>query len=159
MIKNTLTKTTTLFAIFGILVFSACEDSEAEATPESANISGVITFEGDWPAEGLVFISLNAQWPPTSSGPPYSVTSLTESVDSYDYEFEDVAFGEYGAITVSWKDPNNENPATNQHVIGAYGGSIQAGFMDATKMTLSQDNYELEEANFVANFRYIIPSE
>tara|TARA_Y100000590_G_scaffold440775_1_gene566594 strand:+ start:11297 stop:11773 length:477 start_codon:yes stop_codon:yes gene_type:complete len=158
VIKHILTKKTIFLTIIAIFTFSACEDSQNESTPESANISGTVTFEGEWPTAGPVFISLNVEWPPRSAGPPYSIMSLNEPVSSYNYEFSDVAFGEYGSIAVSWKDPNDDNPATNQKVIGAYGGSIQSGFMDATKMSFSEDNAELEEANFSADFRLIGPS-
>ncbi len=80
------------------------------------------------------------------------------SASTFDYEFEDVPFGTYGAITVSWEDPNDQNPATNQHVLGAYGGSLQSGFMDATSVTLSEDDHELEDADFTADFSLVQPS-
>tara|TARA_B100000029_G_C17609576_1_gene969007 strand:- start:10126 stop:10605 length:480 start_codon:yes stop_codon:yes gene_type:complete len=143
-----------LLIIISILVFTACESS-TESTPESAMISGTVNFSGEWPSGGNVFISLQASWPPTGGGAPYGVIQVSGPLESFEYDFEDVAFGTYGAITVSWLDPNDQNPATNQHVIGAYGGSIQAGFMDATTMTFSEDDHELKDANITANFSFI----
>ena len=154
MIQHILGSRSILFFITGILMFSSCESS-TESAPESASILGTVNFSGDWPSEGNVFISLQASWPPTGGGAPYGVGEISGPVESFEYEFDEVAFGTYGAITVSWLDPNDQNPATNQHVIGAYGGSIQAGFMDATSMTFSEDDHELKGSNITADFNFI----
>ena len=134
MIQHILGKGTILALVCGILVFSACE-SATESTPEAASILGVVTFSGDWPSGGTVFISLQASWPPTGGGAPYGVGEISGPVESFEYEFDEVAFGTYGAITVSWLDPNDQNPATNQHVIGAYGGSIPVSYTHLTLPT------------------------
>ena len=69
-----------------------------------------------------------------------------------------VAFGTYGAITVSWLDPNDSNPATNQHILGGYGGSVQSGFMDSQSVTVSEEEYELKGIDISANFDLLGPN-
>ena len=68
-----------------------------------------------------------------------------------------MAFGTYGAITVSWEDPNDPNPATNQHILGAYGGTAQAGFMDAQSVTVSVEEFELTDLDFEADLSLATP--
>ena len=64
--------------------------------------------------------------------------------------FDNIAFGTYGSIAVSWLDPDDSNPSTNQHVLGAYGGT-PPDFMDATSVTVSSNDYELTDLNFTAD--------
>ena len=63
----------------------------------------------------------------------------------------DVAFGTYGALSVSWEDPNDANPATNQHILGAYGATVEAYFMDADSLVVSVDDAELTGLDFVSD--------
>ena len=132
----------------------ACEDSDTDDTvPESATLSGVVTFSGTWPGTGTVSISLNPTWPPT--GAPYSfkyiIPAEIES-DQYSYIFKDVAFDAYASISVSWLDPDDSNPMTNQHALGVYGGTAQAFFMDADSVIVSETNYEVSGLDFTATF-------
>ena len=61
----------------------ACEDSDTDDTvPESATLSGVVTFSGTWPGTGTVSISLNPTWPPT--GAPYASKYITPAEIEYD---------------------------------------------------------------------------
>ena len=132
----------------------ACEDSDTNDTvPESATLSGVVTFSGTWPGTGTVSISLNPTWPPT--GAPYASKYITPAEiesDQYSYIFEDVAFGAYASISVSWLDPDDSNPMTNQHTLGVYGGTAQAFFMDADSVIVSETNYEVSGLDFTATF-------
>ena len=41
-----------------MLITTACEDEKAETLPESATISGTITYSGDWPSTGTVYLSV-----------------------------------------------------------------------------------------------------
>ena len=67
----------------GVLVLSfllfviSCEEETPEAEPESATISGTVTFLGTWPDPGTIFISLQSDWPPT--GAPYAVQVISET--------------------------------------------------------------------------------
>ena len=136
------------FVTVGLMI--SCED-EGDL-PESGTLSGTVTFTGSWPDTGDVFISLQNNWPPT--GAPYAVDVILEedvSSDEYVLNFVDVAFGTYGALSVSWEDPNDANPATNQHILGAYGATVEAYFMDADSLVVSVDNAELTGLDFVSD--------
>ena len=139
-----------------MLITTACEDEKAETLPESATISGTITYSGDWPSTGTVYLSLQNTWYPVDA--PYTTTTISESdVTANAYSFTEVAFGTYAAISVSWLDPDNTNPATNQHIIGVYGGTAAAYFADANSITVSEDSYELTSLDFGADFGLVQP--
>jgi hypothetical protein len=141
-----------------MLIMTACEDEKTEPLPESATISGIITFSGDLPSTGTVFLSIQNTWYPVDA--PYATTSISESdvtANAYAYSFTEVAFGTYAAISVSWEDPEDTNPATNQHIIGVYGGTAAAYFADADSITVSEDIYELTSLDFGADFGLVQP--
>ena len=147
----------TLFLIIG------CENDSPTAAPESATISGTITFTGDWPANGTVAVSLSSNWPPQGApAASYEVTSTDLSSGAYVYTFENVTFGSYASISVSWQDPNDDNPATNQHTIGAYGGEYPFftayGGTDPTTITVSETDYSKTSLDFSANLIYAASS-
>lgn len=137
-----------LFIAVGLMI--SCEDEED--LPESGTLLGTVTFTGSWPDTGDVFISLQNSWPPT--GAPYALGVIIEedlSSGQYGFSFEEVAFGTYGALSVSWEDPDDNNPATNQHILGAYGATAQAYFMDADSLIVSVENAELTGLDFGAD--------
>ena len=136
-----------------MFIATACEDEKAETPPESATISGTITFSGDWPTTGTVYLSVQNTWYPVDA--PYATTTISESEvtdNAYAYSFTEVAFSTYAAISVSWLDPDDTNPATNQKIKGVYGGTAAMGFSDATSITVSEDIYELTGLDFPAAF-------
>ena len=145
--------------IMGLFITTGCEDSTGSEPPESATISGTITFTGDWPAEGDVAVSLSSTWPPT--GAPAASLVITES-GTYDYTFNNVTFGTYASIAVSWQDPNDENPATNQYPFGAYGGVYPFftayGGTDPTTITVSETDYSKTGLDFSVNLIYAASS-
>ena len=66
--------------------------------------------------------------------------------------FEDIEFNTYKLLSVSWRDPNNQNPACNQAVWGTHSGSIQAFYADAIPFAFDENNSELSLViNAVAN--------
>jgi hypothetical protein len=143
---------TLLILSFSSIIFltMACEDNNAEdPAPESATISGTMTFVGDWPVDGTIGISLSSNWPP--QGAPAASLVLDASSDNT-YTFENVAFGTYAAIAVSWLDPNDTNSATNQSTLGAYGGEspffTAYGGTDPIVVTVSEMEYELTGLDF-----------
>jgi hypothetical protein len=107
------------FVALSLLVFAAtsCSDDENPlATQEFGEISGKVTFVGNWPQTGDVQISIWASWPPT--GPPAAATDpLQTGVASVDYKIEGLSKGMYPVITAGWRDPNNPQGAK---VIGIY---------------------------------------
>ena len=129
----------------------ACEDTVN--TPESGTISGVVTFLETWPETGTISISLNRTWPP--QGAPYAFKTIEFSnlnlESQYNYIFENVAFDIYESIVVSWQDPADTSSTTNQHALGAYGGTMAAEFMDATSITVSVANHEEFNLDFGAD--------
>ena len=155
-----LIKPIVVFSLMSIMfITTSCEDNEVkDPVPENATISGTITFTNivNWPMDGDVALSLSLTWPPTGApAASFAITSSDLSNDTYDYIFENVAFGTYHAIAVSWQDPNDSNPATNQHILGAYGGShpffTEYGGTNPTAVTVSETEYELNGLDFNAN--------
>ena len=149
--------TITIFALFLTI---GCDDSPTgNTTPESATISGIITFTGNWPTEGSVAVSLSSNWPPQGAPAASSeITSTDLSNGSYTYTFDNVTFGSYASISVSWQDPNDADPANNQHTLGAYGGEYPFftayGGTDPTTVTVSTTDYSKTGIDFSANLIY-----
>ena len=141
-----------------LILTTGCEDDSPTGTvpPESATISGAITFTGDWPATGTIAVSLSAAWPPIGAPAASSeITSSDLSNSKYVYTFENVTFGSYASIAVSWKDPDDTNPTTNQHALGAYGGVYPFftayGGTDPTSVMVSDTLYALTGIDFMAD--------
>ena len=149
--------------ILTLLLIIGCEDSTGTTTPENATISGTITFTGDWPADGTVALSLSSNWPPQGApAASLEITSTDLSSGIYAYTFENITFGSYASISVSWQDPNDDNPITNQHTLGAYGGEYPFftayGGTDPTTVTVSETVYLLTELNFTADLSFAVGS-
>ena len=146
--------TITIFALFLTI---GCDDSPTgNTTPESATISGTITFTGTWPTNGTITVSLSSNWPP--QGAPAASLTITSS-DTYSYTFDNVTFGTYGAITVSCLDPGDGDPATNQHILGSYGGTadyIYGPYYNATTITVSDTLYSLTGIDFTADLSLVV---
>ena len=140
-----------------IFLTMACEDNETVDTPpESATLSGTITFTGTWPDTGAVAVSLSSAWPPQGApAASAAITSTDLSNNTYTYTFENVTFGSYASIAVSWEDPNDTNPTTNQYTLGAYGGVhpffTAYGGTDPTAVTVTETEYELTGLSFDAD--------
>ena len=146
-----------------LFFFVGCDENPM--TPESGTISGVVDFSGTWPETGNISISLNTSWPEVI-GAPYAFTTIysddLNQDNLYSYRFENVTFGTYQGIIVSWKDPYDDNSATNQHAIGGYGGTAEAEFEDTGSITVSESDYEIMDLNFPAYLDLIdetIPAE
>ena len=150
---------TLLLVSFSLVMFLsiACEDNKTEdPAPESATLTGLITFTGEWPTIGTVAISLSPTWPPTGAPAASSaISSSGLSNNTYTYTFENVTFGSYASIAISWKDPNDTNPMTNQYILGAYGGVFPFftayGGTDPAEVTVTETEYELTGLSFDAD--------
>ena len=66
---------------------------------------------------------------------PISVWTFKLNSDQYNYTFDNVAFAAYAVIAVFWLDSDDSNSATNQHTLGAYGGT------DSIAVTVSKIDY------------------
>ena len=113
---------------FFIIFFSACEDDKSsdEILPEYGIISGEIIFTGTWPDSGDVLLTLNTQYPPT--GPPADymyIMSDSLSNDIYEYNFSDLTFRVYEAITVTyWPAGYGVGGSGSYQSIGIHNDSI-----------------------------------
>ena len=132
-------KIITLF--FSILLFLTigCEDetaSEVETQPVSGVVSGSINFSGTWPDSGTVLLTLDSKFPPM--GPPAGSVSIMSSDlvnNSYDYEFENLPFGEYAALLVSYW-PNGYSSNETYETLGIY---MQTIVLNEENPEFSQD--------------------
>jgi len=139
--------------IFTLFLTTGCENDSPTAAPESATISGIITFTGDWPADGTVAVSLSSNWPPQGApAASLEITSTDLSNGTYTYTFENITFGSYACISVSWQDPNDADPTSNQKTLGAYGGT------DPTTVTVTETDYSKTGLDFSANLIYAVSS-
>ena len=145
-----------------LFLLVACDEDSLSYKPESGSVSGKVTFHNidNWPSIGSVTISLSKNWPLANIiGPPINYSSITvNDLDSgsYYYLFEDLDLDStFGAIAVAWKDPTDTNSATNQHVLGAYGATLEQNFSDADEITLTYEEYEKNNLNFIADMNLV----
>jgi len=151
--------------LFGMLLIIGCDNGTGPETPESATISGTITFTGTWPTDGDITVSLSAPWPP--AGPPTAYELITEadlsSDNTYTYTFENITFSTYGGVSVAWEDPENDDDATNKYFLGASSGTYPymetygAG-VDPDPITVSSTEYALSTVDISANLSYAVAS-
>ena len=145
-------------AIIILLLTAGCDDNSPTATPESATISGTITFTGDWPETGSIAVSamdiLDYNDPDFTGVPIKSMTILESEVSSntYEYTLESLPFDDYNAIIVTWLDPTDESHYTMYHTLGAYGGT------NPTTVTVSEANYSVSEIDITADFSLAVSS-
>ena len=122
---NTLKKMSLFSIIFSMLFLVSCEDDSSDpATSGTLNITINVTNPEAWPSEGTVFCSLDKSWPP--SGAPYKSVVLQSSQvqnGQISLVFDNLDFDTYKLLSISWLDPNDQNPATNQKVWGTHSGS------------------------------------
>ena len=147
---NILKKLSLMSLILVSLFLVSCEDDDDDpATSGTLNITLNLSNAEAWPSEGTVFCSLDKTWPP--SGAPYkSVVLQSTQVQNgvISLVFEDLDFDTYALLSVSWLDPNDQNPATNQSVWGTHSGSaFENGqfvfYANATPFSFDVNNSEL----------------
>ena len=122
---NTLKKMSLFSVIFSMLFLVSCEDDSSDpATSGTLNITINVANPEAWPSEGTVFCSLDKSWPP--SGAPYKSVVLQSSQvqnGQISLVFDNLDFDTYKLLSISWLDPTDQNPATNQYVWGTHSGS------------------------------------
>ena len=146
-------------AIIILLLTAGCDDNSPTATPESATISGTITFTGDWPETGSIAVSamdiLDYNDPDFTGVPIKSMTILESEVSSntYEYSLESLPFDDYNAIIVTWLDPEDKSHQTKYHTLGAYGGIspfyTTMGGTNPTIVTVSEADYSVSEIDIL----------
>ena len=129
----------TLASFFLIMV--SCEDNNTneEVLAEFGSISGTVTFSGSWPDSGEVLITLDTSYPP--QGPPAAFSYITSDDISngvYNYNFSDLSFRSYEAITVTYWSLGYATAGTNYSLIGSYIEAIDVA-QDTPDITIDMD--------------------
>ena len=129
----------TLASFFLIMV--SCEDNNAneEVLAEFGSISGTVNFSGSWPDSGEVLITLDTSYPP--QGPPAAFSYITSDDISngvYNYNFSDLSFRSYEAITVTYWSLGYATAGTNYSLIGSYIEAIDVS-QDTPDITIDMD--------------------
>ncbi len=106
------------------------ESGKDEVERTTGTIAGEVKWSGTWPETGQMLISLFvvAPWDPAYvPGPPvanrYLEKGETDTI-AFTFETSPIAFGEYQALMIAWKDPDDLNPKSKMHVLSAYGTSV-----------------------------------
>tara|TARA_B100000427_G_C15517486_1_gene598808 strand:+ start:3401 stop:3823 length:423 start_codon:yes stop_codon:yes gene_type:complete len=123
------------------LIMVSCEDNNTneEVLAEFGSISGTVTFSGSWPDSGEVLITLDTSYPP--QGPPAGFSYITNDDISngvYNYNFSDLSFRSYEAITVTYWSLGYATAGTNYSLIGSYIEAIDVS-QDTPDITIDMD--------------------
>lgn len=123
------------------LIMVSCEDNNAneEVLAEFGSISGTVNFSGSWPDSGEVLITLDTSYPP--QGPPAAFSYITSDDISngvYNYNFSDLSFRSYEAITVTYWSLGYATAGTNYSLIGSYIEAIDVS-QDTPDITIDMD--------------------
>ena len=123
------------------LIMVSCEDNNTneEVLAEFGSISGTVTFSGSWPDSGEVLITLDTSYPP--QGPPAAFSYITSDDISnglYNYNFSDLSFRSYDAITVTYWSLGYATAGTNYSLIGSYIEAIDVS-QDTPDITIDMD--------------------
>ena len=139
-----------LVTLIGLLLIACSGDDGTENSGPSFQISGEATLSGNWPSDGEVLVVMFAKTDVDQGiyGNALDFELLTS--EDINYTFEDVSVGDYYLI-LSWKDPNDPEPSTNQHIFG-YHGTNQPPYYTTVSMT-EEDN--LVEVNLSGNLELI----
>lgn len=135
--KMKILKSSVILAIaFITMLLNGCEDNEADApniNPETGTLSGAITFVGTWPDSGSVLLTLDVQFPPM--GPPAGSKTIESNQlenDVYEYTLDNLSFGEYAALTVTYW-PSGYSPGSSNY-------SLIASYLDPISLTTENPN-------------------
>ena len=123
------------------LIMVSCEDNNTneEVLAEFGSISGTVNFSGSWPDSGEVLITLDTSYPP--QGPPAAFSYITSDEISngvYNYNFSDLSFRSYEAITVTYWSLGYATAGTNYSLIGSYIEAIDVA-QDTPDITIDMD--------------------
>ena len=123
------------------LIMVSCEDNNTneEVLAEFGSISGTVNFSGSWPDSGEVLITLDTSYPP--QGPPAAFSYITSDDISngvYNYNFSDLSFRSYDAITITYWSLGYATAGTNYSLIGSYIEAIDVS-QDTPDITIDMD--------------------
>ena len=134
------------------IFFTGCEDDNTDGpvASEAGTISGSIIFSGIWPDSGDVLLTIDMQYPP--QGPPSgsrTIESNEPENNIYTYSFEDLPFGNYAAITVTYW-PSEYSSGGTYTLLGSYPNPLIPPTQ--TYINLSEDNPEMIIDDIEATF-------
>ncbi len=130
---------------FLIMSLNGCEDNNADTVnnnPETGTLSGAITFVGTWPDSGSVLLTLDVRYPPI--GPPAGSKTIESNQlenNVYEYTLDNLSFGEYAALTVTYW-PSGYSPGSSNY-------SLIASYLDSISMTIENPTTIID---LIANF-------
>ena len=133
-----------------MFITTACEDDKVTVSkPESATISGIVTFTGTYPDTGSVMLTLDTAYPPQGAPAGFKMIAQADLDNgSYVYLFSELAFGDFAALTVTYW-PNGYSTASMDYtLIGSYPNPL---ILPVSSFTLDEDNAEMIidiDANF-----------
>ena len=135
-----------------LVFFTGCEDDNMDgpAASEAGTISGSIIFSGIWPDSGAVLLTIDMQYPP--QGPPSgsrTIESNEPENNIYIYSFEDLPFGNYATITVTYW-PSEYSSGGTYTLLGSYPNPLIPPTQ--TYINLSEDNPEMIIDDIEATF-------
>jgi len=137
------------------LFFLAACSSNTTASNDLGEISGTVTFSGQWPANGEIQVSAWARWPP--AGPPAAASAVfTKGANNQSYKIEGLSKGDYPVVTIGWRDPANPQGAL---VLGVYWDNTAKAGVDSSGMpnvtpkpiTISSDHLNWNNVDMTAN--------
>ena len=123
-------------AAVALLTFGCGEESVGP--PSTGSISGKITFVGDQPDSGLVYINAAVHYPIMGPTDYYEVLEVAPSQAEVTYTLEEMNFGTYAAIAVSWKDLTGRTGPAHT-ILGMYGYSEAEGDTIPDPVALSSE--------------------
>lgn len=142
-----------LTIFLSLFVFiTGCEDDNTDGpvASEAGTISGSIIFSGIWPDSGDVLLTIDIQYPP--QGPPSgsrTIESNEPENNIYTYSFEDLPFGNYAAITVTYW-PSEYSSGGTYTLLGSYPNPLILPIQ--TYINLSEENPEMIIDDIEATF-------
>ena len=135
-----------------LVFFTGCEDDNMDgpAASEAGTISGSIIFSGIQPDSAAVLLTIDMQYPP--QGPPSgsrTIESNEPENNIYIYSFEDLPFGNYAVITVTYW-PSGYSSGGTYTLLGSYPNPLIPPTQ--TYINLSEDNPDMIIDDIEATF-------
>jgi len=119
-----------VWMIFSLGVAGCGESGQDAVARSTGTLTGEVQWSGTWPETGKLLLALFASppWDPGWAPGPPSAYRYLEKGEGHAIAFAldnpPIAFGEYGALMIAWKDPQEPDPRKQMHVVSAYGTTV-----------------------------------
>jgi hypothetical protein len=152
--------------ILGASILGCDSSSSDGGANDLATLSGTVTLEGAWPAEGEIQISLFSHWDTALSlslapgGPPSFYTEALTSptpqgnLHLVNWELHDITPGDYPCLVVGWR--NGGTMGVDEPVLGMFGADFAIG--DTLPENLALQAGDDFEANFSGDLSLVPPA-